>query len=91
MLRYVYDKQHHLEEIAVKKKIETELQMKQYTLKQRQAKAQEMVENFKEFVAKANSYEIATFCPGKIKDIQVEFDKIRQLDETVRMLNYILN
>lgn len=44
------------------------------------------VEDFQQFASQANSYDIVTFLPGKIRAIEWERQRIEELEAQARML-----
>lgn len=44
------------------------------------------VEDFRQFASQANSYDIVTFLPGKIRAIEWERQRIEELEAQARML-----
>lgn len=52
----------------------------------RNAQLKKTVEDFQQFVSQANSYDIVTFLPGKIRAIEWERQRIEELEAQARML-----
>ena len=55
-------------------------------IKERTAQLQQTVKTFQEFTSKADSYDIVTFLPGKIREIEWQRRRIEELEAQARML-----
>lgn len=59
-------------------------------IKERTAKLQKTVERVREFVNTADSYDIATFLPREIREIEWERRRIEELEAQARMLVWMV-
>lgn len=70
----------------MKEKVLKQIELLETEIADHQKRLDAAVAEFKESASKYDSYDIVTFIPGKIRDIEYERNKIAALDEQRRML-----
>jgi len=70
----------------MKEKVLKQIEFLETEIAEHQKRLDAAVAEFKESASKYDSYDIVTFIPGKIRDIEYERNKIAALDEQRRML-----
>lgn len=70
----------------MKEKVLRQIEVLETEIADHQKRLDAAVAEFKESASKYDAYDIVTFIPGKIRDIEYERSKITALDEQRRML-----
>lgn len=73
----------------MKDKVLEEIASLEYSIEDHKKRLERAVAEFKEAASKYDSYDIVTFIPGKIRDIEYERGKIAELEEKKRMLVWL--
>lgn len=73
----------------MKDKVLKEIASLEYSIEDHKKRLEEAVAEFRRSASEYDAYDIVTFIPGKIRDIEYERGKIAELEEKKRMLVWL--